>query len=153
SIRDTGELMENIALRQPGERVDLEVLRRGDRVRVPVTLGVFETEPAPSTANAPRPTRDAVAQLGFSAAELTPALARQLEIRDGADGVVITQVERGGPAPQALLGLRIRSINGQEVRNVDDLREIAGRLEPGQVVSVIGLTPDGEERMVNYRTR
>src|SRR5690606_312918 len=72
-IRDSGELMERVALRQPGEVVELDVIRYGERERIRVRLGAFETEPAPTVASA-APERDAVARLGFAAAELTPAL-------------------------------------------------------------------------------
>src|SRR5690606_4505721 len=76
-IRDTGDLMERIALRQPNDRVVLDIIRYGEPTKVTVTLGAFETtmQPAPTAA---APARDAVAQLGFSATELTPNLARQL---------------------------------------------------------------------------
>jgi serine protease Do len=150
-IRDTGELMERVALRQPGERVSLEVIRYGARRTIPVTLAAFQSETPARTASAP-PARDAVGQLGFAAAELTPALANQLRIR-GSGGVVITQVERGGPAPQSLAGLRIERMNGQEIRTVDDLRSAAARLQSGGTVSIIGRTPDGEQTIVNYRLR
>src|SRR5690606_31864373 len=117
-----------------------------------VTLGAFDSTPVATTATAAQPERDAVAQLGFSAAELSPNLARQMEI-DGAGGVVITQVDPSGPAPEALQRIRIQSINGQEIRTVDDIRDAARRLQPGSTVSIRGLTPVGEETVINYRLR
>jgi len=150
-FRDTGELMERVALRQPGERVALDVVRYGERKRVQVTLGAFENDtrsaPAPAV-----PERASVGQLGFAAADLTPGLANQLRIR-GSGGVVVTEVERGGPAPQALVGMRIERFNGQDVRSVEDLRSAASRLGAGDTVSIIGLRPDGEQTIVNYRLR
>jgi S1-C subfamily serine protease len=93
-----------------------------------------------------------VGQLGFAAADLTPQLAAQLQIR-GSGGVVITQVEPGGPAPRNLQGLRIERLNGQEINSVDDLRAASRRLGPGSAVSIIGRDPSGEQTIVNYRLR
>ncbi len=152
-IRDTGDLMERVALRNPGERITLEVIRYGKRETVPVTLGAFEnTVPEPPRA-ATEPERDAAAQLGFSAAELTPNLARQMQLRDTGGGVVITGVERGGPAPQQLIRLRIESINGRSIGSVDDIREAARGLQTGATVSIRGVNPAGEETVINYRLR
>jgi serine protease Do len=150
-IRDTGELMERIALRQPGDRVALDVVRYGDRRRVNVRLGAFENS-APARTAAAAPERDSMGQLGFAASELTPTLANQLRIQ-GSGGVVITQVDPAGPAPRNLTGLRIERLNGREIRSTGDLRAAAESLRPGSAVSIIGRTPDGGETIVNYRLR
>ncbi len=150
-IRDSGELMERVALRQPGETVTLDVIRYGAREQLRVRLGAFETEPVPTAASA-APAQDAVSKLGFAAAELTPALASQLRIEE-AGGVVVTQVDPAGPAPATLRGMRIERVNGREISTVDDLRAVAGELADGGVVSVIGRTPDGERTILNYRLR
>jgi serine protease Do len=150
-VRDSGDLMERIALRRPGDRVALDVVRYGERLRLTVALGAFESTPPTPPASA-APDRDSVGQLGFSAAELTPDLARQLRTQANG-GVVVTQVDPAGPAPRGLLGLRIEKINGQDVRNMSDLRAAAARLSAGSVVSVIGRTPEGEQTILNYRVR
>ena len=152
-IRDDGDLLERIALRQPGERVTLEVVRYGERRRLDVELGAFEnqvTEEAPSTA---QPARGDVGTLGFAAAELTPALANQLGIRGQSGGVVVTEVDRASGAPTGLVGMRIERLNGEEIGSVEDLRRVAGRLDAGDVVSLIGRTQDGEQTIINYRVR
>ncbi len=151
-VRDTGDLMERIALMNPGDRVSLDIVRYGDRRSIQVTLGAFESTPAATAASASQPERDAVAQLGFSAAELSPNLARQMEI-DDAGGVVITQVDPNGPAPGSLQRIRIRSINGQAIRSIDDVRDAARGLRAGSTVSIRGLTPNGEDTVINYRIR
>ena len=150
-IRDTGDLMERIALRQPGENVVLDIIRYGDAKRMRVRLGEFESS-APSAAVASTPDRDAVGRLGFAAAELTPALAERMRM-NVSGGVVITQVDPSGSAPSGLRGLRIERLNGKEIHSVDDLRGAADGLEAGDAVSIIGLTPGGEQTIVNYRIR
>jgi serine protease Do len=60
---------------------------------------------------------------GMQVQEVTPALAQRLGYAD-AGGLVVTRVERGGPADQAgvQVGDRIRRVNGREVRSLDDAR-------------------------------
>ncbi len=148
-IRDTGALMERIALRQPGDRVTLDIIRYGRNHRVDVRLGQFENSGvAPTVASAPE--RSGLAQLGFSASEITPQIARQFEI-DARSGVVITQVDPAGPAPQGLQGLRIERLNGATINSVEDLERAAERLDKGAVVSIIGRLPTGEQIIENYR--
>jgi serine protease Do len=150
-IRDTSELMERVALRRPGEQVRFDVVRYGRVVPLTIRLAAFDAEPTARTASA-EPARDAVTRLGFAAAEATPALARQLGLRD-ARGIVVTQVDPMGPAPRSLVGLRLERVNGREIRSVDDLRAVSGSLQPGSTVSVIGWLPDGNQTILNYRLR
>lgn len=147
-IKDTGALQETIALKQPGDRVTLGILRYGENERVTVELGQFETaEAAPRVASEPEPS--GVAQLGFAASEITPRIAAELQI-EAQDGVVITEVDPRGSAPQDLVGLRIERLNRQVIRNVDDLRDAAERLDAGDSVSIIGRLPTGDQIIVNY---
>ncbi|HEV2131854.1 MAG TPA: trypsin-like peptidase domain-containing protein [Longimicrobiaceae bacterium] len=150
-IKDTGELMERIARRQPGERVALEVIRYGDRKRMAVRLGAFEAEPVARTASRER-TGDAVGRLGFEAAAVTPQLANQLGL-SSATGVVVVRVDPTSPAPRQLEGMRIERLNGKEIHSVRDLQTAAAELKPGATVSVIGLTRDGTQTILNYRLR
>ncbi len=150
-IPHTSALMERIALRQPGERVTLEIIRYGNRQQVTLRLAAFEAEPVASTATAPA-TRDATSRLGFAASEVTPAIARQLGIQQ-AGGVVITQVDPLSGVPRSLTGLRPTRVNNREIRSLDDLRRAGSDVRPGGTVSVVGLLPNGNETIVNYRVR
>ena len=62
---------------------------------------------------------------GLSVDELTTAVARQLEVPAGTEGVVVVNVKRGSPAAEA--GLRrgdvIRAVARQPVANVAEFRE------------------------------
>jgi serine protease Do len=152
-IRDDGDLLERVALRQPGERVALDVIRYGARQRLNVELGAFDNQIASESPAVEQPERNSVGALGFAAAELTPALARQLGIRDATEGVVVTEVDRTSGAPTGLVGLRIERVNGQEIRSVDELRRLAAGLGESEAISVIGRTQDGEQTIINYRLR
>ena len=150
-IVDTSDLMARIARRQPGDVVTLDLVRYGDRERVRVKLGTFESAPVTRT-SAATSDRDAVGRLGFAVRELTPELARQAGFEESG-GLVITDVDPSGTAPRSLRSMKIERINGQEIRTLDDLREVAADVKPGAIVSVVGTPVDGETTIVNYRVR
>jgi serine protease Do len=150
-VPHTSALMERIALRQPGERITLDIIRYGNPQQVTVRLGAFEAEPASVSASTP-PARDATSRLGFAAVEMTPGIARQLGITE-VSGIVITQVDPASGAPRTLTGLRPRKVNGRDIRSLDDLRRVGSELKPGGTVSVVALLPTGSETIVNYRVR
>ncbi len=153
-VRDRDDLIEKIALRRPGDRVQLDIIRRGNRMRIPVRLDAFETTaPTREPSTASRET-DAVGQLGFAAAQLTPRIAAELGLRDATDGVVITRVDPSGPAASYLQpGMRIESINDRRVRSIEDLQAIARDLKADQLVTMIVLTQQGDRMIVNYYLR
>ncbi|CAN5751111.1 Do family serine endopeptidase [soil metagenome] len=151
AIPHTSALMERIALRQPGERVALDIIRYGKRQQVTLRLAAFESEPVARTAEAV-PSRDATSRLGFGAVEVTPGVATQLGIRE-VGGVVITQVDPLSGAPRSLSGLRPQTVNGREVRSLDDLRRVGATVSPGNTVSIVGRLPNGNETIMNYRIR
>jgi len=61
------------------------------------------------------------AWVGMQVQPVTPFIARRLGFRD-TGGLVVSRVDRGGPADRAGIRVtdRIRSVNGGEIRNVDD---------------------------------
>jgi len=151
-VETTSRLMELLARRQPGDAVTLEVVRYGRRLRMTVELGAFDA-PARTAAKA-RPTSSGDAtRLGFTAVELTAAQARRMGF-DG-PGVVVQSVDETGAAARAGLapGMRIESLNGRRVRNMEDLREAVGSLRPGQAASLIVRASDGVQQIVNFRVR
>jgi len=151
-VETTSRLMELLARRQPGEKVALDVVRYGKRVGVTVELGAFDAPVRTAAKAQPADGGDAM-RLGFSAVELSAAQARRMGY-DGA-GVVVQSVEETGAAARAGLapGMRIESVNGRQVRNLDDLRQAAAALRPGQAVSLVVRAADGVQQIVNYRVR
>ena len=135
----------------PGERVRLTIVRDGKRRDVSVELGEFEVEGERVAERKARPVVEEV--IGFRV-EPAPQEGRSSRARRG-EGVVIGEVARLSPAARAgvVPGLILLRLNGEEVRTVGDVERIAGKLEPGSVVSLVVRIPDGEERIINYRTR
>ena len=138
-IEDADDLMEQVALRRPGETVRVDVVRYGDARRVDIRLGVFEAGRVTRAEEAPA-SRDAIQALGFSAAAAE-------------GGVVVASVDPMGPAGDAGLsrGFRIDRLNGRQIRTIEELSAAAGSLRAGSTVSIIGRPAQGPETIVNYR--
>jgi serine protease Do len=152
-IQDAGQLTALLAEKyRPGQAVNLGIVRYGKSMNIKVELATFE--PAVKTAREPvrRPERG-VSVLGFQATELTPQIARQLNVQ-AEDGVVITDIDPAGSARGFVApGMVIEQINGKQVRTLEDLDREARQVDDGDAVSLIVRTPDGRRTMVNYRIR
>lgn len=150
-VESSSDLMERLTRYQPGQTVRLDVIRYGKQLRVAVKLGAFE--PTVRTAAQGEVEReDGFSRLGFTATDVTPAIARRLNV-DVGHGVVIGRVEARGPAARARLapGMVIEQLNGQAVENVDDLERAARGIGPGAAISLVVRLPDGTRTIVNYR--
>ncbi len=164
AVRGSGELMEMVMRKRPGDRVALEVVRYGDRRRVELRLEEYTTTAAAGAGerDSRRPAvledrREAEVvepgKLGFRAEGVTPEIAQQLRM-DRAEGVVVSEVDPSGPAAGALgRGMVVERVNGREVRSLDDLRTAADAVRPGQAVSVQVRLQNGRETIINYRAR
>ncbi|HEU0208486.1 MAG TPA: trypsin-like peptidase domain-containing protein [Candidatus Udaeobacter sp.] len=64
--------------------------------------------------------------------DLTPELARQLDLPTNVHGVVVTGVDADNSAAELQRGDVIEEINQQPVRSVSDYKKIAGSLDPNQ---------------------
>jgi serine protease Do len=152
-VDSSGTLMELLARSDIDKSVNLDLLRYGKRVRVAVKLGEFEPA-VKATQKVASEREDGVARLGFTAAELTPELARRLRLEE-TKGVVITRVAENGPAAQAglALGMVVERLNGREVAKLSELAAAARSINPGQAVSLVIRAADGRRMIINYRTR
>ena len=172
AIRSSGDLMEQLALFEPGRRVRLDVIRYGEKRTIDVELAEFE--PAARASSNPRPEpRTGMQRLGFTATELTAELASAPAFGDpvisaflqhhvaGEGGrLLVTQVDPSSGAARALLrpGAVIERINGKVVGDARELDRLAAELEPGDAVSMITRVPDaatpaGVQTIVNFRVR
>ncbi|HEX2720394.1 MAG TPA: DegQ family serine endoprotease [Candidatus Deferrimicrobium sp.] len=112
-IRDEHELPHAVALTTPGKTVDVRLLRDGKETAVAVTIAEMEGEPGK-----PAGGRDLSKNLGLTVQDITPEIARRLQI-ENTKGVVVTGVEDGSPAEDAGFneGDIIRVILRQNKRN------------------------------------
>jgi serine protease Do len=157
-VRGAGDLMDLVMRRRPGDRVTLDVIRYGERRRFQVRLEAFElpgasaARPGVAGADAAAPARPA-SLLGFQARDLTPDLARRLQLQ-ATSGVVVAEVDPTGPAAGLIpQGAVIQRVNGRLVSTVEELRAATGGVRPGAAVSLLVVLPGGRTTIVNLRAR
>jgi serine protease Do len=127
SIEDNGDLSAYIASRAPGTTVELEVFREGRRRTVKVTLGTFPEEGSDESEGDERG-----ASLGMTLREVTPDVARQLDLPRDTRGLVVTGVEAGEAAERSGLarGDVIVNVNGRALETLDDFEREIERARP-----------------------
>jgi serine protease Do len=131
SIREVPGLQRRVAAIHPGQSVPLTVLRDKKEARLTVKIGEM---PGEETIVATAP---AVEGWGLTVATLTPELAERYELTT-AEGLVVTEVGRGGPADRAGIreGDAILAVNRQPIRSVQDFQQALQHIKPGEMVPV-----------------
>ncbi|PYL68657.1 MAG: peptidase [Verrucomicrobia bacterium] len=137
---------------QPGDaqtelnkNVELEIVRDGKPLKVPTQIkeqpqdyqsSSVLPKRAPLQPQTPRQRSDEEAASSPLAAihveELTPEMARQLDLPDNVQGVLVTGVDPDSGVAELQKGDVIEEINQQPVTSVSDYNKIAAALEPSQ---------------------
>jgi serine protease Do len=120
-VEDARQLRLGVAAMAPGSEADVRVLRNGEPTDIPVTLGRFPGEEQKPLETSERKT----GSYGLSVTELTPEIARELDLAADAGGVVVTAVEPDSQAAEA--GIRrgdvIQEVNRKALNDVSSFRE------------------------------
>ena len=124
-VSDANTFRNDIAGTPPGRTVTLRIWREGSEDELRPTLGEFvheERPERPTEERAPEPEGND-RRLGLAVQPLTPALANQLGISTGTQGLLVAEVDPFGPAADAGIqrGDVIEQVNQQPVRSVADL--------------------------------
>jgi serine protease Do len=148
-VDDSRELRLKISQLAPGSSVKLKLLRNGNPHEVAITLGELPNEKV--AANGKKPESDWLE--GLSVENLTPQIARQLELPSGASGVVVTDVQNGSRADDA--GLRrgdvIQQVNRQQVKNVAEFER--AMKQAGDKSAVLLVNRNGHTSFVAIATQ
>lgn len=127
-VQDSTELPRMVAAMAPGTKVQLEIIRGGKKMTIPVTLGTLPEEKEEVAKLQPS---DVEENLGLRVEGITPELARSLRL-DNPKGVMVSQVAPDSPAAEA--GIRrgdvIREINRQPVTDVESYNEATAHIAP-----------------------
>jgi serine protease Do len=120
AVTDSDELVREVARHDPGEQVELSIVRAGAPKKLKLTLA----ERPGSPQEAPKAEVQSKAEvessrLGVSLGPVPPELARRL----GTSGVMVREVEEGSPAEGKLIpGDLLVEIDGQPVASPEDVR-------------------------------
>jgi serine protease Do len=135
-VTDTVQFRVKIAMTPPGTTVRLKMLRGSTEKEVDVVLGELPTQAAERR---PEQEQPSAALQGLSVDNITPRIARQLNLPSGMQGVVITDVEQGSAAEEAGLGSGdvILEVNRRPVHNVDEFSRAVSQLGKQSVLLLV----------------
>ena len=119
-VEKSNEFLNRVAMRSPGTKVEIVVLRNGKRRTFTVKLGKRPSKEE-LTGVLSEETRE---ELGFTVQNLTDDLAERFGY-EGQSGVIVTSVEPGSQAERLNLapGALVKEINQQEIRNTREFNE------------------------------
>jgi len=136
-VSDAGHLQVLIGQNSPGTKVNLEIMRDGKQMSLPVTVEEMGAKTA--AAGSYSGGEHGKARWGLGLANLTPELREQLQLSSDVHGVVVTNVEPGSPADNAGLtrGMVIEEVNRHSVQSVADTKRELGDVPKGQDVMLL----------------
>ena len=128
-VKDMHALPRLVAETKVGNEVSLEVVRDGKKRPLQVTIGELKAEAQAE----PKATQESEVKLGMGLQELTPDLAKQMGMA-GKKGLIVTSVDRGGPAAEAGLmrGDVILEAAQKPVTQVSQFKDMATKLKSGE---------------------
>jgi serine protease Do len=122
-------LQERVGRLQPGDKINLTVLRNGSERSFAVTLKA--DAPAPRTAAVSKSASELFNKLGASFQPLNAAQKAKFRVNSG---VLVTQVRPGGifDDTEIPVGSVITSINKQPINSVADMDKVITNLKNGR---------------------
>ncbi len=138
-VKNGDDLRFKIADIQPGNKVDLAIIRDGKETKV--TAIVDELEPVREKGQIASSEKD----IGVSVIALTPALARRYGVRT-TEGLLITEVRQGSEAYRQNLavGMIILEVNRNKMTSVRDFDDILKKTASGdEVILLVRRETDG----------
>lgn len=163
-VQDFDDLIAYLARHtEVGQTITLTVLRSGHETETDVTLAARPTSATEEGQPQERATRGAY--LGIVGLSLTPDIAEAMDLPADQEGVLVEQVQQGGPANEA--GLRgsykpvtiqgqqilvggdvITALDGNPVSGMEALQSLLHQAEPGQKATLTVLR-EGKEVQVD----
>ena len=125
-VEKSNEFLNRVAMLSPDTKVEVVVLRDGERKKFTIKLGKRPPEEELTGTLA----ADTVEELGFTVENLTDELRERLGY-EGESGVIVTEVEPGSQAAQAGIapGALIKEVNRQEIKNTREFNEAIKKAE------------------------
>jgi serine protease Do len=122
-VDDPNSFRNRIATTPPGTEVTLTIVRDGKEQQVRANLGELTPESAKADRQSNGSDGNTGPQLGVSVEPVTPAIAAELGLPRGAQGLLVREVDPAGPAAEAGIqpGDVIMEVNRQPARSVADV--------------------------------
>ena len=141
-VTTTGELQKMVTATRPGTSAAVKVLRNKQEKTLHVTVDElnFDEEQGKQTrtTDRQRPEEQAQDSFGITLDNLTPQMARRLQLPSGQTGAVITDVDPNGPSVGALRqGDVIMRVNGQRVDSAAAAARELQKVAAGRIAQIL----------------
>jgi serine protease Do len=137
-IEDVDQFRMLAADAEPGEKIDIIVIREGEKKTIELEVGERRTETAEQSVEDDAEDISPLF-LGVGLQSLKDDYREALELPGDIEGVIVTDVQRGTPAAEA--GLRrgdvIVEVDKKTVENLDDFRRVMDDYDKDKVMVVI----------------
>jgi serine protease Do len=136
NVESATQLQVAVQENQPGTKIDLQVLRDGKQMNVPLTLQAMDKRSgADTTASA----EHGKPRWGIGLSDLTPDIREQLQVPSDVKGAVVGQVQPGSPADDAGLsrGDVIEEVNREGVQSSADAKKALTSIANGKDALVL----------------
>ncbi len=132
TIKNPGQLRNDVVLLPPGTVVKLTINRNGKTMTIPVTLGTHGANTLVSSTTASR-------HLGISVDNLTNQNIQKYKLHQDDQGVIVVAVEPNSPASLAGIqpGSLIMAVNHQKVTNVTEFNDALQNIKPGHRILLL----------------
>ena len=126
-ISDPRSLQQAVTHTKVGSEVNLKIIRNGETITLGTTLSEHPDTRKTASVNT---TSETTKLAGLMVEEISPQIARRLQLNTDTNGVVVTAVQSGSSADSAGLkqGDVISEINRQPVRNLNDYKSAISNL-------------------------
>src|SRR6266540_1902731 len=147
-VKNLNVLRSLVAQTQLNKEVELELIRDEKPLKVKAQIkeqpvnyqsaGVLPRRNQPQSQNPRQPSdqedqeRDGGPLASIHVEELTPEMARQLDLPANVKGVLVTSVDPDGGMAELQKGDVIEEINQQPITSISDYNKVAGSLDPSQ---------------------
>ncbi len=148
-VEDAGQLQVVISQQRPGTKVNLEVVRDGKTLTVPVTLEELDSRKGDS---AKPGEAHGKARWGLGLMDMTPDMRDQLQLPGNVRGAVVANVQPGSPADNVGIsrGDVIVEVNRHKVQDANDARRELGSVAQGQDALLLVYSRGGSNFVVMH---
>jgi serine protease Do len=144
-VKDSDSLVAMVVNTKPGTSVPLVVYRNNQRRTLNVVVGELDLDAEQSRSvrrgggAAPSEPTPAATGLGMTLEQITPEIARRLDLPANAGGAIVSDVDRNSPAANGgvIPGDVILEVNRQKVANVSQVTRELQKAQLGQPVFML----------------
>ena len=150
AVSNRDELVKMVVATQPGTTVPVKILRNKQERTLNVTIDELDLEAeqgarASRNNNNNQPAEEQGGGFGVTLSNLTPAVARRLQMPSGQSGALVTEVDPDGPAAGILRGGDvILSVNRRTVSSAADAGRELKNVASGRIAQILIWRGDGE---------